>query len=200
MTEVISVEVDGEVEDGGRFSPEDRRPPRWGLPAAIAVAGVLLLAVLVMVVLPALTGAGNKPNDETEAGRDVAETAQRRAPEATPVDPRIDSAAKALAAWGQFAVTGDPAALEGFFDKEGPQYRALKDEAPGLVGTARGGTPYRVTLTSDDIMSGQTGEAVLRGKVSWARPGESDQVHLWEIVLRATHDGRWLLWTVRAGR
>jgi len=197
MTEVISVEVDGEVEDGGRFSPEDRRPPRWGLPAAIAVAGVLLLAVLVMVVLPALTGAGNKPDNEAEGRRDAAETAQGRAPEAGPVDPRIDSAAKALAAWGQFAATGDLAALEGFFDKEGPQYRALKHEAASLAGASPGERPYRVTLSNPAVTSADTRQIAVAGSVVWSRQPEVDQAFAWQIVLRTSPEGRWVLWTVQ---
>ncbi|HSH60060.1 MAG TPA: hypothetical protein VK988_10545 [Acidimicrobiales bacterium] len=196
MTEVISVEVDGEVEDGGRFSPEDRRPPRWGLPAAIAVAGVLMLAVLVMVVLPALTGAGNRPNNEAEGRRGPAETAQRRAPEAAPVDPRIDSAAKALAAWGQFAVTGDLAVLEGHFDKEGPQYRALKDEAERLVGASPGDRPYRVTLSNAAVTAADSRQATVTGTVAWSRQAEIDQAFDWELVLHPSRDGRWALWTV----
>jgi hypothetical protein len=199
VTEVISVEVDGEVDDDGRFSPEDRRPPRWGLPAAIAVAGVLFLAVLIIVVLPTLTGAGNRRNTEAAEEGTSARIAQARAPEAPPVDPRIDSAAKALAAWGQFAVTGDLAALEGFFDKEGPQYRALMDEAQRLVGTDPGGTPYQVTLLNPSVTSAESRQVTVAGNVVWSRQPEVQQAFAWQIVLRPEPQGGWVLWTVQNG-
>ncbi|MDQ3569799.1 MAG: hypothetical protein M3396_04095 [Actinomycetota bacterium] len=197
MTEVISVEVDGEVDDGGGFSSGDRRPPRWGLPVAIAVAGVLLLAVLIMVVLPALTGADTKSDTEAVEMEGPEATAQEGAPAPTPADPRIDAAAKALAAWGQFAVTGDMAVLEGLFDKEGPQYQALMDEAPHLAAVRDGLTPYRVTLSNPAVAVGDSRQVTVAGTVVWSRQPEAEQVFAWEVVLRPSRDAGWVLWSVQ---
>ncbi len=190
------MEVDGEVDDPGSLSPGDRAP-RWGLPVAIAVAAALLLAVLVLVVVPALTRSGDTRSTDAASSSASDAIIQRERATPAPADPRIDAAGRAVAAWGQFAVTGDLASLDGLFDKDGPQYRTLSEEVPRLVAGGGGRTPYQVTLSTADVVSSNDGEAIVKGNLIWQRKGESDQVHSWEIVLRRADNDRWVLWTVR---
>lgn len=184
VTDTIEVEIDGVVDDG-----PPRRAPAWGLPAAIAVVGVLVLAVIVRVVAPGLTS-GQAP---------VGEPASAPTSHASPArqDDRVVAARDALAAWGRFAATGDLAALDRPFDPDGPQYRQLANEAGTLRSVAATAQPYEVTLTDARLGEALPGEAVVTGSVVWTRPGEPDQQYAWELVLRSTDGKAWRLWTVR---
>jgi hypothetical protein len=193
MPDVLEIEVDGEpIEDAGR-SPGGA--PRWGLPAAIAVAGVLAIATVAVVALPDL---GTKPDGRpaTDAAEAVQDTSS--ATTEAGVDERVAAAEAALAAWGRFAVTGDTAGLGGTFDVTGPQFQDLAHEA-GTISAAPPGPPaYDVTLTVPAVADVSEDEAVVTGTVVWSRPGEVDQRHRWDVVLRRGTAGRWLLWTVRS--
>jgi hypothetical protein len=184
MTDTIEVEVDGVVDDG-----PPRRAPAWGLPAAIAVVGVLALAVIVRVVAPGLT-AGQAP---------VGEPASAPTSPTVPAsqDARVVAARDALAAWGRFAATGDLAALDRPFDPDGPQYQQLANEAGTLRSASATAQPYEVTLTDAHLGEATPGKAVVTGTVAWTRPDEPDQRYAWELVLRSTDGKAWRLWTVR---
>ncbi len=185
MSEVLEIEVDGEIDDDGSFD-RDRSSPRWGLPLAVAVAGALLLAVLLVVVIPTVTS-------------------QRERREPTPAAPATVSAKEAalvkdaegaLAAWGRFAVSGDLRELDGWFVPDAPQHRILVEEAARLASAPPGPPAYIVRLTEPRVASVTGRRAALRGDVTWTRPGEVDQRYQWEVVLRRSADGRWALWTV----
>lgn len=195
MSEVLDIEVDGEIERPGNTSSNDR-PGRWGLPVAIALAGSLVMAVLVLVVLPATTGsengAGSAPIPAPQA-RDAAVAAP--APTAPPLDSRIAAAQAALAAWGEFVADGDLERLKPWFAQDGPQYRQLAEEAPGLSAGHR----YSVKTESETVVTDEPAETVVRAKITWSRPPEESQQYDWDVVLRrAEEDGHWRLWTVRA--
>lgn len=186
MTDVLEVEVDGEPPP--RRLPREQRPPSWGMPVAIAVLGALLLAVLLVVVAPAL--------GRDDRGRSSA-SSPTTAVVPEPRDEILDAASEALSAWGRFAVTGDPAILAGHFDEKGPQYRQLLAEPARATATApRGDNGYEV-VTDGTVESWAEDHALVRAKVVWRRPGEADQRLNWRIELRPTPDGTWRVWTVR---
>lgn len=196
MSEVLDIEVDGEIEDragqdaGGRSA-------QWGLPVAIALAGSLLLAVMVLVLLPAMTGSEDSTGPAAKPGAQppAVPVAAPPAPTATPVDARIAAAQAALGEWGAFVADGDLERLKPWFAEEGPQYQQLAGEAPGLVGNP--GPSYMVTTEDEAVTATGEAEAVVTAHVIWRRPAEEDQEYGWEVVLRRADNDRWLLWTVR---
>lgn len=201
MSDTLQVEVDGEI-DEVRTSGLDGGPPRWGLPVAVAVAGALLLAVLVVVVLPAVTGGraaapvavgrGAQSRPDPPAGSNVAEMGVERE------DERIVATRSALDAWGEFATTGSVARLAPWFATNGPQYRLLQQEGAGLSTPATAGSsPYAVEVKDPTVVARTRTEAVVAATVTWSRPGEAGQEYRWEVVLRLGDQGRWALWTVR---
>jgi hypothetical protein len=127
-------------------------------------------------------GPGGKPTTTTT-------TAEQRAL----VDGR-----QALADWGRFGVTGDLRTLKDSFWANGPQYKLLAKEAekhPKPIGPPA----YTVTMTGVQVISARADERVLRGKVSFTRPGEMPQTYNWDVWMRRddASGGRWRLWTVR---
>lgn len=107
-------------------------------------------------------------------------------------DEILEGLAGALDAWGRFAVTGDVGLLKGRFDPNGPQYRQLQSEAPGL----RAGPPaYSVTIASPEIdVEGEESARVV-GTVTFEREGELPQTFEWQITMRRDTSG-WRLWSV----
>lgn len=200
MSEVLDIEVDGEIDrTGGRDTTG--RPPQWGLPVAIAVSGSLLLAVLVLVVFPAMTGSNASPD---RAVNPVAQPPAVPAPvppasTSTPVDARIAAAQAALAAWGEFVAHGDLERLKPWFAEDGPQYRQLAGEADALTAIEGGSGSYMVMLRDAAIVHASADEVVVGGRVSWSRPPETGQDYAWEVVLRPVGNDGWQLWTVREG-
>jgi hypothetical protein len=200
MSEVLDIEVDGEIEDragqdaGGRSA-------QWGLPVAIALAGSLLLAVMVLVLLPAMTGSEGRTGPAAKPGAQppAAPATVPPAPSVIPVDARISAARVALAAWGEFVADGDLERLKPWFAEDGPQYRQLAEEAGGLAATEGDSGSYEVMLREASVVHQGQDEAVVGGKVTWARPLETGQEYAWEVVLRRAEGNRWLLWTVREG-
>ena len=199
MSDTLQVEVDGEI-DEARNSGLGVGSPRWGLPVAIGVAGVLLLAVLVIVVLPAVTGGravpvadgrGDHSRLALPAGSTVGENRAVRD------DPRIVATRSAIEAWGAFATTGRAASLAPWFATDGPQYRLLQQEGAGLSTQATGGSAYAVEVKDPTVIARGRTEAVVAANITWSRPGEASQEYRWEVVLRPGDDGRWVLWTVR---
>jgi hypothetical protein len=200
MSEALQVEVDGEIEEAGS-SGVAGGSPRWGLPVAIGVAGVLLLAVLVVVVLPEVTGGtaaapvaagrGGQSRPVPQAGSTVVENKRVRE------DPRIVATRSAIEAWGAFATTGRGASLAPWFATDGPQYRLLQQEAAGLSTQATGEPAYAVEVKDPAVVARSRTEAVVAATVTWSRPGEASQEYRWEVVLRPGDRGRWVLWTVR---
>ncbi len=196
MSEVLDIEVDGEIEPLGNASPGDR-PGRWGLPVAIALAGSLTMAVLVLVVLPAMTGSEDGAGPEQNPiAQPPSATVAAPAPTAPAVDSRIAAARSALAAWGKFVGDGDLERLKPWFAEDGPQYRQLAEEAQSLAqNSADAG--YTVTTESELVVTEEGSEAVILATTTWSRPSETAQRFAWEVVLRRGGDGEWQLWTVR---
>lgn len=195
MSEVLDIEVDGEVDRPDDSGPGSRSAI-WGLPVAIALVGTLLLAVLVLVVLPAVTGGDATRTAPSPGGAAPPASTAEAAPTTVAVDPRIVAVQNALTAWGEFVADGDPERLKPWFAEDGPQYRQLAEEAPELA--ARPGTSYSVT-TEDESVTAAAGEeeAVVESHVTWTQPAEAAQEYKWDVVLRRAEDGRWLLWTIR---
>jgi hypothetical protein len=105
---------------------------------------------------------------------------------------------QALTDWGRFGVTNDLRALKDSFWANGPQYKLLAQEAqqhPKPIGPPA----YTVTMTGVQVINARADERVLRGKVSFTRPGEIPQTYNWDVWMRRDDaaGGRWRLWTVR---
>jgi hypothetical protein len=105
---------------------------------------------------------------------------------------------QALADWGRFGVTGDLRTLKDSFWANGPQYKLLAEEAQKHP-TPIGPPAYTVTMTGVQVINARADERVLRGKVSFTRPGELPQTYNWDVWMRRddASGGRWRLWTVR---
>jgi hypothetical protein len=124
--------------------------------------------------------------------------ADRKATTTTTPDQRaIADGEKALADWGEFAVSNNLADVKDTFWANGPQYKKLAEEAKTRKRV--GPPPYRMTMTEVKVLAPRPDQRVLRGKVEMTRPGEKPQSFNWEIWLQQDRasDGRWRLWTVR---
>jgi hypothetical protein len=126
----------------------------------------------------------------------------RKATATTTADQRaIADGEKALADWGQFAVSNDLHAVKDSFWANGPQYKQLAKEAKARQGKKLGPPPYKMTMTGVKVTrpDARDDQRVLRGRVEMTRPGEKPQSFNWEIWLQQDRasDGRWRLWTVR---
>lgn len=101
----------------------------------------------------------------------------------------------ALAAWGQFAVTGEMRDLGDHFVVGGPQRRQLRAESAAIRNDPPGPPPYEVEVAEVFTVSVTPGDIVLRAAVTWRRSGAADQSFTWDIQMRLV-DGSWKLFTV----
>ena len=109
----------------------------------------------------------------------------------------VEAARTALAAWGDFAVTGDLTRVRLVFSAGGPQLTQLEDEAARITRPADTSVPrYLVTLT-DPRSEVASDTATVTGTVVWSRVAESDQTYRWAIEMHKADDGTWRLFTVR---
>jgi hypothetical protein len=117
----------------------------------------------------------------------------------TPDQRAIADGEKALADWGEFAVTNDLSDVKDSFWANGPQYKQLAAEAMKRKGKKIGPPPYKMTMTGVKVLSPRPDQRVLRGRVQMTRPGERPQTFDWDVWLKLDQaaDGRWRLWTVR---
>ncbi len=194
MSEILDIEVDGDVEPSvtGPIGGSDR----WGLPVAIALVGSLWMAVMVLVLLPALTAGKNTRTSPSPGASPPTLPMPETALTTAPLDPRVAAAQAALAAWGEFVAEGDVELLAPWFAEDGPQYRQLAEEASELA--LEPGESHTVTTKGEAITSAGETEAVVTSSVIWTQPDENVQRFEWDVVLRRAGDGRWLLWTVRS--
>ena len=192
-----------EPEPWGRAVEVERPPPAPGgkrLWIGFIVLGVLALA-LGFTALRGVSGPGTIQGGPPGQGQAPAPT-QPVPTQGEPVpldsDQRVVADARqALAAWGEFAVTGDLGKVEGWFFKEGPQYRKLAAEAPGLRARGLGPPAYRFELQSPRVSRQAADRRVVQGTVVVSRPGEQVQRYRWVLYLRLDREhGRWRLWTV----
>jgi hypothetical protein len=111
----------------------------------------------------------------------------------------IADAEKALADWGQFAVSNDLRDVKDSFWANGPQYKQLAKEAKQRQGEKLGPPPYKMTMTKPMVETPRPDQKILRGQVEMTRPGSKPQTFHWEIWLQQdpASNGRWRLWTVR---
>jgi hypothetical protein len=146
--------------------------------------GLLVLIALFLAWLWAAKGPGGG-----RAATTTTITAEQRA---------LADGQQALAAWGRFGVTNDLRTIKDSFWANGPQYKLLATEAekhPKPIGPPA----YTVNMTDVQVISAGADERVLRGKVSFTRPGEVPQTFNWDVWMRRDDaaGGRWRLWTVR---
>ncbi|MDP3984075.1 MAG: hypothetical protein Q8Q52_03605 [Acidimicrobiia bacterium] len=102
----------------------------------------------------------------------------------------IAATREALAAWAEFASSGDLSTVHGFFDPDGPQYRQLAAEA--AAAREWDGDQYDFTLADAEVVA----PGLVTGTVTVSRSGNLVQSFIWEIELRHL-GGRWQIWTVR---
>jgi len=124
--------------------------------------------------------------------------ADRAATTTTTVNQRaISDAERALADWGEFAVSNNLADVKDSFWANGPQYKKLAEEAKSRKRV--GPPPYKMTISDVTVLTPRPDQRVLRGKVLMTRPGEQARTFNWDVWLQQDQasDGRWRLWTVR---
>ena len=102
----------------------------------------------------------------------------------------------ALAAWGEFAVTGDLSLVAATFDHGGPQYTQLRSEAPELAAEPLGPPPYVFTMIEPVLRRPDLDRAAVVTDVALDRLDEPTQTFRWRIVMRWV-GGNWLLWNVK---
>ncbi len=106
---------------------------------------------------------------------------------------------QALAAWGEFAVTGDLTIVEEWFDADGPQYGVFAAEAANLASDPLGPPAYIFTMSDPEVLHVGVGERIMRGAVHITRAGEQPQQYGWDLHLRRSSTrGRWMVWTANA--
>ena len=124
--------------------------------------------------------------------------ADRKATTTTTPDQRaIADGERALADWGQFAVSNNLADVKDSFWANGPQYKKLAEEAKTRKRV--GPPPYKMTMTGVKVIVPRPDQRILRGTVEMTRPGEKPQSFNWDLWLQLdpASEGRWRLWTVR---
>jgi hypothetical protein len=150
----------------------------------------LLIGVLVVaaIILAWLTVDGRPGPDRAAATTST-----------TPDQRAIADGQRALADWGEFAVTNDLGQIKDSFWANGPQYRQLAREAEARKGKPIGPPPYTVTMSGVQVLKPRPNQRVLRGRVQMTRPGERPQTFNWDVWLQLdqTAGGHWRLWTVR---
>ena len=100
-----------------------------------------------------------------------------------------------MAAWGEFAVTGDLTLVTGLFVVHGPQLEQLRGEAAALLADPLGPPPYEFEVRDPVVMMEDPGEAIVAAQVVMTRIGETPQEFDWRIHLHQI-GGTWQLWTV----
>lgn len=163
----------------------------------------IVLAVVFVVALAGATAYVLLRDDPPAPLPLAAEDAPRATIGATPPadsDPVeaivIETARRALDAWGRFGVSGDLREVARHFDERGPQYRKFDSESAALGDDPPGPPAYRFALV-DPVVTGSGSERIVAGWVAVTRPGEDPQSFNWEIVLRAARGEPWRVWTVR---
>jgi hypothetical protein len=175
------------VSDGSGFYSGDKEWLRKGRrDAALRTAlimGVLVLgAVILALIIDRSPGTGGKATATTS------------------VDQRaIADGEKALADWGQFAVSNDLRVVKDSFWANGPQFKQLAKEAKQRRGEKLGPPPYKMTMPKPTVDTPRPDQKILRGRVEMTRPGSKPRTFHWEIWLQQdpASNGRWRLWTVR---
>jgi hypothetical protein len=114
----------------------------------------------------------------------------------TPDQRVIADGERALADWGEFAVTNDLGTIKDSFWANGPQYQQLAKEAK--TRKQIGPPPYTMTMTGVRVLKPREDQRILRGRVQMTRPGEKPQTFNWDVWLKVdpAAGGRWRLWTV----
>lgn len=105
----------------------------------------------------------------------------------------LAAAQAAIAAWGQFATSGEPHLLETHFDPAGPQYARLADEAAERAADPAG---YHMTLIPLDARPTGDGRWLVTGHVRLHRAGRLASAWRWQLELRGHPDHGWRVWTV----
>jgi hypothetical protein len=163
-----------------RSTRRQRSRRAWVSLAGIAVI-IGLLVWLVIALLPRGGGGGvTTPVDTSPQAKLLADSRQ------------------ALQDWGRFGVTGDLNLVKGSFWPNGPQYKELVREAPGLRQRPIGPPPYQFVL-EDPVTVLQAGsDRLVRGVVKSTRPGQPTRSFRWDIYMRQDRSagGRWRVWTV----
>jgi hypothetical protein len=173
--------------------------PGWRVAAAFAVV-LALAAALVLVARPRDEAPAQDPSAVgTPAGSAIRDAA---APAVSPASPPIEGEVvadlrAALAAWGEFAATGDLDIVDPHFWLTGPQREQLGREAPAILDDPPGPPPYEFVLSDPAVEAVSNDVVDVAGIVTVSRPGVDSTTYEWRLEMRRDPEsGRWLLWTV----
>lgn len=136
---------------------------------------------------------------DTAAASKVSTTSGVQSAPTTTVSPQqeeiLEATDRALAAWGEYAVTGDLSLVEGTFVAAGPQLEQLRGEAPARRAEPLGAPPYEFEVRDPVVTVKDAGEAIVAAQVVLTRPRGPSQDYDWRIHLHRI-GGTWQLWTV----
>ena len=178
--------------------------------AGIIVAGLAVALAVVLATgvpgdgapIPTLAEASGTPRTTTTTPTDppnapdtTAATTTTTTTTTTTASAAIVAMRDALAAWGEFAVTGRIRDLGDHFVVGGPQRRQLRAEGEAIRADPLGAPPYVVTAGDVLTISTSPTGVVLRTEIGWARDGEPTQSFIWDIQMLLV-DGSWRLLTV----
>lgn len=141
-------------------------------------------------------GSSTSSPDQTAAASSTS-TPATAAP--SPETAVLEATDRALAAWGEFAVTGDLTLVSRLFVAHGPQLEQLRGEGAALLAEPLGPPPYVFELRDPVVTMEDPGEANLAAQVVMTRPGDPPQELDWRIHLHQI-DGTWQLRTVEPWR
>jgi hypothetical protein len=165
-----------------RSSRRQRTRRAWASLAGVVVI-IGLLVWLVVALLPRGGGGGGGVT--------------------TPVDTSVQAklladSRQALQDWGRFGVSGDLNLVKASFWPDGPQYKQLSREAPGLRQHPIGPPAYQFVLEEPVTVLAAGKDRLVRGLVKTTRQGLQTRSFRWDIYMRQdpSAGGRWRVWTV----
>jgi hypothetical protein len=170
------------------------RPP-WRVVVAITV----MVALAVGVVLVSLRANADEAAPGSEAAAAVAVAVEGETAGALRPETVLSDLDDALAAWGEFAVSGDLTAVDPFFAATGPQRAQLETEAPAIAADPAGPPPYVFDIVEYGGATTDGDVAEVVAGITLSRPGEPESSFRWRIEMRwLPGAARWQLWTVTA--
>lgn len=163
------------------------------------VALTVMVVLAVGVVMVSLRSTADDADPGSEAAAAVASAVEGRTAATPRPEAVLSDLDDALAAWGEFAASGDLTAIEPFFAATGPQRAQLETEAPAIAADPAGPPPYVFNIVEYGGATTDGDVAEVVAGITLSRPGQPESSFRWRIELRwVPAVARWQLWTVTA--